>query len=119
MNDFIATVNEFFSQGWDGPAYIVRSYSYYDVDTSENVTSYQRIDARVITFDYVSKTDDKNNLVRTGDKQLYLKPSVMFDGIDPTVDMIEIAGKLFKIITIREFNPTSSEVIYYELFVRA
>lgn len=119
LSDFDQMVREFFSEGWDGPAKIVRTFSSYNVATSENMVSNQRIDVRVIVFDYVTKADNPNSLVKTGDKQVIMLPSQLVGAINPTSDKFEMNNIIYKIITQKEMNPNGAGAIYHELFVRA
>ena len=68
-------------------------------------------------------------LIQAGDKLCYLKPSeellpiLMPDGIvvvDPADDRIAFGDVIYKIVTVKVLDPTSSRTkpIYYELYLR-
>lgn len=70
-----------------------------------------------------------NTLIQNGDKVCYLRPSaellpiLLPDGIlvvDPADDRISFAGTVYKIVTVKVMDPSSSgtKPLYYELYLR-
>jgi hypothetical protein len=124
-SEFNSVVTEFFDvQGWSCTAYIQKyTDGGYDVNTSEGIVNLTEYPIRAIPFDYVNKfqgtSTQDGTLIRTGDKQVFIKPSQYVASINPESDKLRMNGTVYKIITVKEFNPTLDNVLYYELFVRA
>lgn len=124
MDEFHECVNEFFDlQGWSTPVTLQKlTGQSYDVDTSENVPTYKNIAMQGIPLDYLNKNEgtstNANTLIKSGDKQLYIKPHKLVNGIDPSTDKIILGGKTYRIVTVKEMNVTGVDVLYYELFIR-
>lgn len=123
--EFNSVVSEFFdTQGWSCLAYIQKfTDGGYNQNTSEQIQILTEYPVRTIPFDYINKfqgsTTLDNTLIRTGDKQVYVKPSQYVTSINPESDKLRMNGIVYKIITMKEVNPTLDNVLYYELFVRA
>lgn len=122
-SDFNDVVNEFFTvQGWSCSATLIKTSSVYDPNTSENVVTESRFTMQAIPFDYINKfqgaSTQSDTLIKTGDKQVYLKPTPLVISIDPSADRLQIGSTIYKIVTVKEVNPTLTNTLYYELFVR-
>lgn len=122
-SDFNDVVNEFFTvQGWSCSATLIKTSSVYDPNTSENVVTESRFTMQAIPFDYINKfqgvSTQSDTLIKTGDKQVYLKPTPLVISIDPNADRLQIGSTIYKIVTVKECNPTLTNPLYYELFVR-
>lgn len=63
-------------------------------------------------------------LIQDGDLILYVRPTektdVLADAlvINPTADRLLINSVMWKIVTVKEYNPSASDVILYELYIR-
>jgi hypothetical protein len=102
----------------------------YDPTTSENTVSYQDYAVNILVFDYVRKQEgvgeEKNTLVQTGDKQVYVQPPQKTDAgiplphLSPNSDFLKVGDKTYKIVTVKQYNPSMSSdgCIVYELYVR-
>jgi hypothetical protein len=102
----------------------------YDPTTSENTVSYQDYAVNILVFDYVRKQEgvgtEKNTLVQTGDKQVYVQPPQKTDTgiplphLSPNSDFLKVGDKTYKIVTVKQYNPSMSSdgCIVYELYVR-
>jgi hypothetical protein len=122
-SDFHSVVSEFFTeQGWSTSAVLIKTTSVYDDATSENIVTETRYNMRAMPFDYIRKEQGDGTagqtLVRSGDKQVFLAPSQYITDIDPSADKLQLGTKIFRIVTVKEFNPTMTDVLYYELYVR-
>lgn len=122
-SDFNDVVNEFFTvQGWSCSATLIKTSSVYDPNTSENIVTESRFTMQAIPFDYINKfqglTTQQNTLIQTGDKQVFLKKNPLVTSINPSSDTLKIGDIVYKIITVKEVNPTLTNTLYYELFVR-
>jgi hypothetical protein len=61
--------------------------------------------------------------ILAGDKQMFVQPPQTPTGptilnIDPTKDTVLVGSVRYKIVTLKEINPTSSYPMLYELYVR-
>jgi hypothetical protein len=102
----------------------------YDPTTSENVVSYQDYAVNILVFDYVRKNEgdstERNTLVQTGDKQVYVQPPQKTDigiplpHLSPNRDFLKVGDKIYKIVTVKQYNPSMSSegCVVYELYVR-
>lgn len=60
-------------------------------------------------------------LIQDGDQVLYVKPTDRFNDvvlIDPSSDRVIINGVSWKIVSVKSHNPTASDCILYELYIR-
>lgn len=68
--------------------------------------------------------DQQGTLIQAGDKQCFLQPINKADStktmptIQPNKDRISIAGKLYKIASLKQVNPTYANNILYELHLK-
>lgn len=112
-------------------AYIsVAASEVYDPATSKNIVTFQDYLVNVMFFDYIRKTEgvgtENNTLVQTGDKQVYVQPpqkngsGVPLPSLQPNKDLLKFNGKVYKIVTVKQYNPSQSldGCILYELYVR-
>lgn len=109
---------------------VVATKEGYDVETSENVVTEVPYKVRAMFFDYVDKAagvgTERNSLVQTGDKQVFIQPphktitGVPLPHIMPNRDKLRVADKIYKIVTIKEFNTsmTRQGCVLYEAYVR-
>lgn len=122
-SDFNDVVAEFFDvQQWGGAATLIKEISTYDPNTSENIVTEKRYTMKAMVFDYFNKfeglTTQANTLIKTGDKQVLIKPNSLVTSIDPSADKLQIGSTIYKIITVKECNPSLTNTLYYELFIR-
>lgn len=122
-SDFNDVVSEFFdAQGWSCSATLIKTTSVYDPNTSENIVTEKRYAMQAIPFDYINKfqgaTTQTETLIRTGDKQVFIKPTPLVADIDPSADKLQIGTTIYKIVTVKTVNPTLTNPLYHELFVR-
>lgn len=102
----------------------------YDPETSENVVVVTPYKVKAIFFDYIDKNSgvgtEKNTLVQTGDKQVFIQPphktetGIPLPHLDPNKDRLKVGDKLYKIVVAKEYNPSMSRkgCVLYELYVR-
>lgn len=122
-SEFHSVVTEFFdTQGWSTTATLIKTTSVYDDATSENIVTEKRYSMQAMPFDYINKNEGAstlgNTLIRSGDKQVFIKPNKFVKDINPAADTLQLGTKVFRIVTVKEINPTMCDVLYYELFVR-
>lgn len=109
---------------------VVSSAESYDPETSENTVNVRKIPVKVIFFDYLDKRaglgSDSGSLIRSGDKQVYIQPPhkstspYPLPKLDPTKDFLEHCGTKYKIVTMKQYNPSMTNIgcVLYELYVR-
>jgi len=67
---------------------------------------------------------NSNSLILEGDQVLYVRPVEKADEFatafvpNPTSDRVLIQGTLWDVISVKEHNPSASDNILYELYVR-
>lgn len=123
LSDFHSVVKEFLNdQQWHVNVTLIKTTSVYDPDTSENIVTEKRYTMQAIPLDYINKNEgagtNVQTLIRSGDKQVFIRPNRFVTSIDPSADTLKIGNIVYKIVTVKEVNPTSSDVLYYELFAR-
>jgi hypothetical protein len=89
-------------------------------------TSY--FDINAIFLDYTLQRyglqDQQGTLIQSGDKQCFLQPinkgdcSLSMPVIQPNKDRVSVAGKLYKIASLKMVNPTFQDNILYELHLK-
>jgi hypothetical protein len=130
MNSFDRTVASMMAK-FGTTAYISVAVSEeYDPSTSENTASYQDYLVNIMAFDYVRKNEgegtEKDTLVKTGDKQVYVQPpqktevGLALPHLNANRDLLKIGDKQYKIVTVKQLNPSllQDSCILYELYVR-
>jgi hypothetical protein len=88
------------------------SYSDTDVTTA----------CRIIMFDFALLTNGvqtkAGTLIEANDKQVYMTAPLLVGKPSATGDYLLINGKQWRIMLIKEYNPTTSQTIMYDLLVR-
>lgn len=65
-----------------------------------------------------------NSLIMDGDQILYVRPTEKENefttaiAANPTQDKFVIKGVTWNIVTVKEYNPTASDCILYEFYIR-
>jgi hypothetical protein len=68
--------------------------------------------------------DQSGTLIQDGDKQCFLQPinkvdpTLVMPTIQPNKDRISVAGKLYKIASLKMTNPTFNNNVVYELHLK-
>ena len=100
---------------------VSNTYSSYDDSTSIAAKVTKKYQVKTLAFDYLTKhsgsTADANSLIRAGDKQIFLLPSVAPAPV-AVVDSLIHNGRVYNIVFVKDLNPSGSKSILYELFVR-
>lgn len=92
----------------------------YTVSTPTNKT------VKVVLLDYSASQNglsvSPNTLIQVGDKQCYLDGKT--NGVDLTVkpspagDTLTVGGVTYRIMNVKEYNPSGSYTIMYDLLLR-
>lgn len=106
--------------------------SEYDVSTGTYLVSEQLIPVRGMLWDLTLQSNGTSNvgksLIEAGDKQLLIQPPAKSDkyyysefvssDIVPGRDFVRINDDTYKIVTFKEYNPTASDSILWECYIR-
>lgn len=126
ISQFDNTVTRLLSRyGGTGVLKVFSEGTYLDGEVTLTPITY---DVNIAIFDYPqSMAGDKSNfgtLVLEGDKQCYMQPVNKADNNygSPTIkanrDLITIGSVEWKILTLKEINPSGANTIVYELHLR-
>lgn len=109
-------------RGGDATVIVPSKDAEYDPATSTSKNSVVNYPVRAIVFDYLQKHDGmgggSKTLVESGDRQMFLKPSPDLPKLRAKIDSVIWGDRKFTIATCKEMNPTGTNVILYELFIR-
>lgn len=99
--------------------------TYSDGEYSSSIVNYN---VNIAVTDYpqngAGEKSNFNTLILEGDKQCFVQPPNKYDStvINPTIranqDTIKIGNTEWKILNVKEINPSSVNVIVYELHLR-
>lgn len=93
----------------------------YDVETSTMVNTVTTFNVETVVMDYTQKFSGfgtESTLVKTGDKQVFVK---VVDGLPVPVagrDTLILSGEDFSIVSVKEINPSGIKAYVYEIFAR-
>lgn len=130
IDGFDNLVNDMMAEFGTTAYVLVATKEEYDLETSENKVVVVPYKVKAIFFDYVDKTagsgTEKNTLVQTGDKQVFIQPphktqtGIPLPHLQANRDKLKVGDKIYKIVTIKEFNTsmTREGCVLYECFVR-
>ncbi len=123
FNPFLRVVSDMMRKfGGNGTLEVFTGTSSYDPETSTMVVAKRSYTIRAMMFDYVPRKDGQNlengSLVRSGDKQLFIKPDTTHPAPKVGTDMIVFGGKRYGIVAIKELNTSGGTTVYYELYIR-
>lgn len=81
---------------------------------------------KVVLLDYSASQNglsvNENTLIQQGDKQCYMDAKV--NGVDlttkpsPAGDTITVAGQTYRILNVKEYNPTGAYTILFDCLLR-
>lgn len=112
---------------YGGEAYIIKGSvdGVYDPDTSEFIPNPpQSFRVEVIIQDYPLRKDgvriDGTSLIETADKMVYVRPYKFapLPAINPSTDFLQVGNYLWKIVAVKEENPTLTESIVLILYIK-
>lgn len=131
MEDFDELVSSFMDDFSTVATLIIQddSSAVYDPATGSLggavITNYS---VNAIFLDYslqrYGQQDQQGTLIQSGDKQCFLQPisksnpTITSPVIQPNKDRISVAGKVYKIASLKQVNPTMQNSIVYELHLK-
>lgn len=101
----------------------------FDDTTNKTIPVFQDIEVEAIKMELVrppegSQGSKLGTLIQAGDQMLYVRPTEKSDifadamTVNPTSDRIKINGILWKIISCKSYDPSASDCVLYELYIR-
>lgn len=128
FDDFDRMISEFMDD-FGFLATYVRLISSTPNDTTGGVTLVtEDIEIQAIKMELIRPTEGTGSktgtLIQDGDQMLYVRPVEKSDvfadaiSVNPTSDRVVINGVTWKIVTVKEYNPSAADCILYELYIR-
>lgn len=109
-------------KGGDAILTVRSGESTYNPETSSVTTSEKSYVVRVLAFDYIQKgsgiTSEDGTLIKTGDKQFLIKPDPTVPVPDKSTSFITFQGRKWRIVAVKEYNPSGSKPYLYEVYAR-
>jgi hypothetical protein len=125
MNEFDITVREMLNDPDIGCSalYVKTKTGEYDPETGEVASSTKTLPVRGCLLDADDRLSMKfNTSIQAGDKQFLMQPPEKAGGIplkiEPESDSIKIGSTLWRVVAIKETNPTGASPILYEIILR-
>lgn len=128
MNDFDATVLEFIKEQGASATLMQRTEGAYNPSTGTVGTVDTLIACEGILMDLTLQSNGLSvkygTLVEAGDKEFYMRPPHKTNGspspvvISPASDRLKIGNVTYKIVTLKELNPTAADPVLVSLYLR-
>lgn len=128
MDDFIRMVAEFMREYGFDATFVKQLPGIPNDDDGTLQSSTEEIPIRAIkmeVFGNLSGSRTKaGTLISEADQMLYVQPtehtSQFSDPlyIDPTTDRVIIDGVKWKVVVVREYNPSANNCVLYELYIK-
>lgn len=96
---------------------VVKTAGVYDPATSKSVTIEDKYQITHITFN-AKDSISPNSLIRTGDRQMFVKATGLFPAPEAATGTVILAGQTFKIVSANPLNPSGVSALMYELILR-
>lgn len=128
MDDFHRMAAEFFRE-WGFNADFIKQLPGIPNDDDGTVsTENEEYTIRCIKMDIFGNTAGSRTklgtLIQEADQVLYVQPSQATnkwanpDYIDPTSDRVEINGVVWDVVAVKEYDPSASNCVLYELYIK-
>lgn len=128
-DDFDRMVSEFMSDFGFLATYEAKTSESVNDTTNKIIPVFEDIEIEAIKMELVrppegSQGSKSGTLIQDGDQMLYVRPTEKSDifadamTVNPTSDRIKINGILWKIISCKSYDPSASDCILYELYIR-
>lgn len=128
MKDLDLALLEFIKESGTSAILLKQSEGAYDPALGEVSTTVVEIPVQAILMDLTLQSNGLSvkygTQVETGDKELYMRPPHKTNTalapveINPNSDKIKVGTTVYKIVTLKELNPSASDVILYTLYLR-
>jgi hypothetical protein len=129
FSDFDRMISEFIVEFGFTTTYQHRTTDSINDTTNKITPTYEDIEIEAIKMELVrppegSQGSKSGTLIQDGDQMLYVRPTEKSDvfadalSVNPTSDRIKINGVMWKIISCKSYDPSASDCILYELYIR-
>lgn len=128
MEDFDHTVLEFIREYGFIAQYVKRIDGGYNPATAAPTSTVVQIPVEAIMMDLTLSSNGLSTrfgtLVIAGDKQLLVRPPNKTNPIAPSLpidtatDRVYVNGIEYKVVTFKEINPTGTDPILFDLYIR-
>ena len=128
MEDFDSAIMSFFTEFGFSATYLQAGTATYNPATGENTVAVTEIPVEAIQLDLPlvrnGMSTSTGTLIQDGDKQLFIRPPNKADEnatvlvVNPAADRVRIGSTEWRIVAAKETNPTGSNQILIELYIR-
>lgn len=127
-SDFMGMIMAFMNDDPMTATYHQYTEGEYNTETSEYETTEINTSVRCILLDFENVTRGLSSKfgteIQAGDKELWMLPTQKADPLatpiipNPTSDRITVAGIKYKIVVVKDANPTGSNPLVYNMMLR-
>jgi hypothetical protein len=126
VNDFDLALIEMVRE-FGGPALYIKSIpGEYDPATGSVTSGTKSTPVKGILLDFTLQsnglTTKYGTQILAGDKQFFMQPPSKAGGlpikVDPVNDVVKVGTQTYKVVVMRELNPTGNDPILYEFVLR-
>jgi hypothetical protein len=127
LSDFKGIVAEFMKDFGTEAVLIVPTLAgeYDPADSTFTPTSSKRYKVKAIFMDLQKPLNglkvDPNSLIQAGDKEVYIQSianELPLPTIQPNKDSLKIGTDVWRIIALKDINPTMSDSVLLQLYIR-
>ncbi len=123
LNPIVRTINNILTRyGGTCIVTILTDDGGYNFDTSTAIINKTDYTVQMIAFDYIQRMQgtgsEPNTLIRSGDKQVFVKQIAGMPMPNPATDSVIYNGKKYNIVTIKDLNPSGVSSFVLEMFIR-
>lgn len=128
MSDFDFAVLEFIRESGTPATLLKQATGAYNPKTATVTTDTDEIAVEAILMDLTLQSNGMSvkygTAIEAGDKELYMRPphktNPMLSPVEisPGSDRIRVGTVIYKIVTMKEVNPTGSNPLLYTLYLR-
>lgn len=126
--DFDETVLFFMDEMGGAATLIIQGEGEYNYETSQYETTETEVPVRAIMLDLTLQSNGlqttSGTLIEMGDKRIFVQPAnkndplAVMPKVHPNKDRIRMGGIVYKIITLKDTNPDTTNSVLLELYVR-
>lgn len=121
-DDLDLAVLEFMQEDGFIATYIKRDIGEYDPAQGAPSATVTEIPVEAIMMDLTLQSNGASvkfgTQIEAGDKELYIRPIEELPTISPSSDTVKIGTTEYRIVTFKEVNPSASNPILFNLYIR-
>lgn len=122
LDDFHNTVLEFMRDYGTTAKLIKEVVGEYDPSLGDSPVTVTEIDVQAILMDLTLQSNGLSTkyqkLVEAGDKEAYIRPNKDTPFTIGPEDRLRVGGVEYKVVTMKEINPTTTDVVLFTLYLR-